>query len=126
MKQPLVKNRLDMLVCKGVIDHPSVLAVLDQLCLLEDAQLVRNGGFGHAQKDGDIANAHFRAEQGAKDLDPRGIAEHLKDIRQIKERIIIGHMLPHIVYDLFMNGIAIAPVNIHRICTHSVNPLSVE
>ena len=71
-----------MAVCKGVVDGFPVPAVLHQLYLLQDTELVRNCALGHAKGIRDIAYAQLLAGECMLNADPGGIAEYFKQISQ--------------------------------------------
>lgn len=126
MEQTLIEYGLDVIVGERVVNHAPVPAVLDELGLLQYTKLMRNGRFRHTEKDGDIAHTHLRPKQRAKDFNPRGVAEHLKNIRQINQDVLVGHMFPNVVYDFLVDGIAIAPVNLRCVRGHQTDLQSIE
>jgi hypothetical protein len=48
----------------------------------QQAQLVRDGGFAHADERGDIADAQLAIRKGVQDANARGIAENTKRFRE--------------------------------------------
>jgi hypothetical protein len=53
---------LNVIGRKGVINNLPIPAVADQFRLLQHPELMGDGGFGHAQKHGDIADTHLSTE----------------------------------------------------------------
>ena len=80
--KPLSQDRVYMVVCKGVVDGFSVPAVLHQLYLLQNAELVRNCALGHAKAICDIAHAQLPVGECMQNANPGGIAEYFKQISQ--------------------------------------------
>jgi hypothetical protein len=86
---------------------------------------VGDGGLAHAQKGGDVADAHFRPQEGAEDFDPGGIAENLKQVRQIQQYLIMGHFFSDRGYHFLMDYVAIKAFNVYSAFHHTI-PLTVE
>ena len=59
--------------------------------LLEDAQLMGYRGLGCAEGLGDLVDAELVGHQRVQDLDARGIAEHLEQVGQVVEHLLLGH-----------------------------------
>jgi len=118
MVQTLVEYIAHMFIRKGIIYDFSVLAVFDQLRLLEYPELVRYRGFRHSEQHRDIAYAHLGAQQRAKYLNARRIAEYFEEIRKIDQEFLIRHMLSDIRNDVLVDRIAIASVRIRCIGAH--------
>ena len=57
MIQCLLEQARDMLVVEGIVDELAVAAGAQHPQIAQEAQLVRNGGVGHAQERGEIADA---------------------------------------------------------------------
>ena len=79
-----------MIVIEGVVDHLPVPAGLDQLALLQRAQLVGNGGLGHLQglcqvRDADLA----LIDQDAEDAQAGGVPKNLEEVRKVIKSIFI-------------------------------------
>jgi hypothetical protein len=112
MNQALIKDVSYVFVLKGIVDHLSLTAVLHEPGLAKGSELMGNGGLVHAQKSRNIADAHFGPQQGTDDFDPGGIAEYLKQIRQIQQQLIIGHIFPDRSYHIFVDYIAVKAFNV--------------
>jgi hypothetical protein len=125
MDKALVKDRSHMLVLQGIVDHLSIPAVLHQPGLPEGPQLVGNGGLAHAQKGGNVADAHFGPQKGADDFNPGGIAENLKQVRQIQQKFIIGHCFPDFGYHFLVDDITLTAFSFYNALCHAAS-LSVE
>ena len=102
MLKSLFDNVADVLVGKAVIYVLSRLAIGDKIALPENLQLMRYGRFSHAEKISNIAHAHRLALNGEKYADPCGIAEYLKEVRQIVQGVFGRHRFP-----LLFNNIAV-------------------
>jgi hypothetical protein len=84
-----------------------------------------NGGFAHTQKDRNITDAHFGPQERAQDFNPGGIAENLKQVRQIQQEFIVGHFSPHRVYHFLMDYVAVKALNVQSDFYHNFS-LTVE
>ena len=85
---------LDMLVIERVICHLAVLPALDEPEILEEAQLVRDGRFGHPEQSRDIADAKFLAAEGEDDVQAGGIAEDLERLAHAERRLGVVQGFP--------------------------------
>ena len=74
---------LDMIVCQTVVDLLAFTAGLDELVLLENAQLMGDRGSGHRQLLSDIVDVDFMFKESIQDPDPGGITEDLEQFSQI-------------------------------------------
>ena len=82
-----------MVVAEGV-DHLLALALeLDQVRLLQAAQLMRDSALRHAHYLGDVAHAQVLPHQGVQNLDARGVGEHLEQVGEVVEQFLVGHLL---------------------------------
>ena len=61
-----------------------------------------DGGLGESQQHGDVADAHLRLKQHVEDTDAGGIAEDAKQLRQVVEGVLAGHLLLHFFHDVLM------------------------
>jgi hypothetical protein len=86
---------------------------------------VGDSGLAHTQKGGDVADAHFGPQKGADDFDPGGIAEHLKQVRQVQQQLIIGHFFPNRGHHFLVDDVAIKAFNVHSAFHHTI-PITVE
>jgi hypothetical protein len=111
MEQPLGENSAHMIVIQGVIHRLAVPPVFDQPGLPQGSKLVGNGGFGHPQQGGNIADAHFMALERAEYFYPGRIAENLEQIRQIEQNFLIRHGFPGLGNGFFVDDVTIAFVN---------------
>ncbi len=64
-----------MIVVDGVEDLPPQFARADEMHLAQPAQLMGNGGFGHAEAIRECVNAHFPVHQLCDDADAARVAE---------------------------------------------------
>ncbi len=78
---------------QGIDDALSVPTELDQMGLLQDAQLVRYGALGSIDDAGDIIHAALLIHQGVEDLDACGISEYLEEVCQFVEQFVFGHLI---------------------------------
>lgn len=67
-----------MVIFNGVEDLPSGFARADEMHLAQSAQLVRDGGFSHAESIGEGADAHFPVHELGDDADAARVAESAK------------------------------------------------
>jgi hypothetical protein len=125
MDQTLIKNGSHMLVLQGIVDHLPLPPVLHKPGLPEGPQLMGNGGLAHAQKGRNVADAHFRPQEGADYPDPGGIAEHFKQVRKVQQYFIIGHLFPDFGYHFLVDYVAIKAFNVQGVFYHDL-PLIVE
>ncbi len=88
MFDPLGDDVVDMIVVQGIVDRLSFAAVLHQLGILQDAQLMGDGGLIHLQEFRDLRDASFIVDQAVKDPDPGRIGEILEQFRGIVQRIL--------------------------------------
>jgi hypothetical protein len=82
MAQALPEERQNVLVVKGVEDHPSLASRPDDASISKEAQLMRHGGFGHAELEGQITYAQLRSRQRIENAHTGGIPEYPKDLGQ--------------------------------------------
>jgi hypothetical protein len=77
-----------------------------------------NGGLAHAQKGRNVTDAHFGPQQGAEDFNPGGIAEHLKEVCQVQQYFIIGHLFPDRGYHFFVDYVTSKALNVRSVLFH--------
>ena len=112
-----------MLICNGIIDHLALSAVLDQVHLFKDPELMRDRGVGHSEKCRYVAHAHLVAEQRKKYLKPCKVSEHLEGIRKIHYRLILRHALFDLAHNVIMDHIDIAAFDfIKKLCHFAAFP----
>ena len=83
MAQTLAEQRDDVAVVERVEHHAPFAARLDQPQVAQQAQLVRDGGLGHPDQRGEIADAQLAVRQRVEDAHARRIAERAERLRQI-------------------------------------------
>lgn len=64
-----------MVVINGVKNLPARFSRADEVHLAQPTQLMRDGGFGHAEPIGKGADAHFVAYEQGDEADAAGVAE---------------------------------------------------
>ena len=69
-----------MVVVDGVKDLPARFSCADEVHLAQPAQLVRDGGFGHAESIGEGADAHFPVHKLGDDANAARIAERAEEL----------------------------------------------
>ena len=72
-----------VIIRQRIYDVLPSLLISHKVALPQYLQLMRDGGFRHTEKMGDIANAHWLLINGEENVYSRGITEHLEKIRQI-------------------------------------------
>jgi hypothetical protein len=93
MAHALVKHGVDVIVGKRVEDVAAVATELDQVRLLERAQLVRYcrlRGFG---RFGDVRHTQLATHEGIENLDARGVAEDLEQVGKVVQQLLVGKVL---------------------------------
>ena len=76
----MCKNLSDVGVVQGVVDHPPLLAALDDPGDLQQPQLVADGALAHVQQRRQIAHAHLLDVQRTDDPGPGAVPEDLKKL----------------------------------------------
>ena len=102
MLQTHLKDLWDMFILQRVVALFAFSANLDQILLSQDTELVRYGALLHSDDVRDTAYAQLALKQRAHDADSGRVAEHLEEVRQLKERIIVGHIGFDLLYDILM------------------------
>ena len=69
-----------MVVVDRIKDLPARFARADEMHLAQPAQLMRDGGFGHAESIGEDADAHFSVHKLGNDADPACVAERAEKL----------------------------------------------
>ena len=64
-----------MVVVDRIKDLPARFARADEVHLAQSAQLMRDGGFGHAESIGEDADAHFTVHELGNDTNAACVAE---------------------------------------------------
>jgi hypothetical protein len=95
MDQTLSEDGSHVFVLQRVVNDLSFPAVLHQPGLPKSPQLMGDGGLAHVQERGDVADAHFGPQQGAKYPDSGGIAENLEKVGQIQQNCFVRHLFPY-------------------------------
>ena len=108
MFESLLDNIPDVVICQGVVNVFTRLAIGDKVALSEDFQLVGHGRFCHTKQACNIANAHRLSVNGKEYADTCGITENLEEVREIVENILIRHLFPLLIYNLLMKLLALA------------------
>ena len=93
---------LHMVVGQRIINGLSGAAALDQLCLLDDAQLMGNGRLADSENFCNVTDADLRLKEYIKDLDQRGIPKYLEELRPIQQFILRRHMPDNLLHKLIM------------------------
>jgi hypothetical protein len=73
--QPQREQARDMVIVYGVKDLPARFARADKVHLAQTAQLVGDGGFGHAESIGKGADALFAVHKQGNEADAVRVAE---------------------------------------------------
>ena len=97
-----VENAVNVAIVERVEHGLSASARLDQLGLLQNAELVGNGGLSQVQKARDIANAKLRLSERVKNADPRGIPEHLEKFGKVKKNFFLGHFSQNVLHHVLV------------------------
>jgi hypothetical protein len=121
MDKSLFKDVAHMLVIQSVVDHFSLAAVSDESGLPEGPQLVGDGGLGHAQQRGNVADAHGRMLERAKYFDSGGIAEDFEEVGQVEEGFIVRHTGPDRGDHFLVDNVTIVPVKLDVFALHKNN-----
>ena len=94
MLQCNVQDFSDMSIGQGIVGVLSFLLKFYKIIIPQDFQLMRNGGFGHIQKDRQVTYTHFVAVQCLHNTASGIITEDLKEF---------GHTLSLIFrHDVFL------------------------
>ena len=104
-------NIANVVVCKAVDNVFALLTVGYKVCLAQGLYLVGNGGAGHSQKVGNVANAHWTLIDGEKDAHSCGIAENFEKVRKVVEGFCVGHFPARDLYKLVMYFLTFAGGN---------------
>ena len=99
-----IQNAVDMVVVEGIKYGLSASARLDQLGILQHAELMGNGGLRQSQEACDIANAKLGLAERVEDTDPRRITEHLEKLGEIVKHLFFGHFLQNVLHDVFVHA----------------------
>lgn len=70
-----IKDGAHVVVGERVIDDLSFASSRDEFCEFEHLELVGDGGFGDAQKDGEVTDTEFDMGEDLKDPQSIGISE---------------------------------------------------
>ena len=97
-----VENAVNVAIVERVEHGLSASARLDQLGLLQNAELVGNGGLSQVQKARDIANAKLRLSERVKNADPRGIPEHLEKFGKVEKNFFLGHFSQNVLHHVLV------------------------
>src|SRR5258707_8201072 len=81
--QAHLQQDCDMRIIETVKDLLARAPALDQAEAPQDANMLRDGGFGDAGQLGQIAGAKVLVEETEHDLRPRGIAKRAKDLSEV-------------------------------------------
>jgi hypothetical protein len=123
VRQALFENIAYVAVVERVKDRLAILSVFDETRLPERAKLVGNGGFGHSKKNRYVAHAHLGVLQRGENPHPSGIPEHLEQIRQVHQKLFVGHLGTHIRHHILMDCIAVASIGIGCSFSHNASSL---
>ena len=91
--EPLTEEGHDVAVVEGVEHHATVAPRLHQTQAAEETQLVRHGGFRHANQSGEIADAELTVRQRVEDTHPRGIAERPEGLGEVCHDVLSDERL---------------------------------
>ena len=72
-----------MVVVDRIKDLPARFARADEMHLAQPAQLMRDGGFGHAEPIGNRADAHFPVDELGDDADAARVAEGAEEFGEL-------------------------------------------
>ena len=93
MIHTLFKDGAYMVIRQRIEYRPAVTAELDELCLLQNPELVRDGGHAHIQKRCNIAYAHFAFKKHIKYLYSCAVSENLVKLRKVIKQLLVGQNL---------------------------------
>jgi hypothetical protein len=82
VSQALPEKRQNMLVIKGIEDHPSLATGPNDARIPKQPQLVRNSRFGHTELESEVADTQFRPRESIKDTHPGWIPEDAENLGQ--------------------------------------------
>lgn len=80
----------DVIVVQGIEYRLANLAVLDQPCVFQYSELVRDCRHTHRKLFGDVANAHLALEKQVEYLYARAVAHNREKFGKIKEMLVVG------------------------------------
>ena len=66
---------------------------LDEVGLLERAQLVADGALRGARLARDVRDAEVASHEAEQDLNARGVREDLEQVGQVIEKLLVGQLL---------------------------------
>ncbi len=69
-----------MVVVEFIVNFSTHAVVFDDFSIAQDGKLVGDGGFGHIEDVGDVADAHFTLVERPKDLDTGGMTEDFEEL----------------------------------------------
>ena len=92
--QALPEERQNVLVIKRIEDHPTLSPRPHDARVSQETQLMRDGGFGHAELEREVTDTQLGAGERIKDSHTCGVAEHAEDLGQPLDSLCIklGHM----------------------------------
>lgn len=109
-----VQHLSDMVIGEGVIYRFSVPSKLHELCLAEGGKLMRNGGLGHVEDVGDVADTKLVLLQRPDDAHAGGVAQHLEKGGDLCEIGVGQHFCGDTTHGCLMHHTAIAGKRIFR------------
>ena len=80
-------------VSQGVIHFFAAFSVSEKPGLLQDSQVMRDGGGRHLDSSGDVGNTVFGVTQKPKNLYPGGVADQGEGFSGLIKDILAGHVL---------------------------------
>ena len=101
-----------MLIVQRIKNGLPLPAAANEPCLLQDAQLVGDGGLGHVQEFCNVAHAHLRLEQHVQNAYPGGVPEHLEQLRKVVQPLLVRHLRLHTIQDLRVGAHLLADLRI--------------
>lgn len=84
-----VEYAVNMIIVEGIEHDFAVASGLDELIGFEHTELMGYGGLGQSEDSRNITNAKLLFKQRIENPDSCGVAEHLEQLGEIVEHILI-------------------------------------
>ena len=101
-----IDDGFDVVVVQGINDRFALLAVFDQPCVFQHAELVGDCRHTHAQLFGNVANAHLTVKQEIEDLDSSAVAHDREKFGEREEMLVVGQS--DLIYDFVVRFVLAA------------------